>query len=209
MRTKNILRPKFPAFSWEMRILNCISEHSGKIHFSFCIWLSGTDLTQVTDWVDTQYLLEATDLCLFQWSDLKMLLHLTLYLIKRITLLKITILNLGWFKLSVAVLLVVCAWKWSLVEFTPNWTHDLSIQGCRTTKEIHADVSWVSLQHPHLHWIKLPVLLPSQEVGETCGEMRNNVTLLTSFNKITFAVSKLSFRVISVWVPLIGLSQCR
>jgi len=61
----------------------------------------------------------------------------------------------------------------------PSCTHDSSIQGCRTTEEVHANISWVSLQNPHFHWVKLPVLLPSQEVGEACGEIRNRMTLKT------------------------------
>lgn len=40
--------------------------------------------------------------------------------------------------------------------------------GC-TAEEVLADLAWVTLQHFHLDWIKLPIILASQEIGKTCG----------------------------------------
>lgn len=43
------------------------------------------------------------------------------------------------------------------------------VGGRHTAEEVLADLAWVALQHLHLHWIELPVVSASQEIGKTCG----------------------------------------
>ena len=44
----------------------------------------------------------------------------------------------------------------------------LMIQWRRTAEEVHPSEAWVALQSPHLHRVKLPVPLSTQEMCITC-----------------------------------------